>query len=413
MLRVACVHQTSFFKLHFLEAFMALKRMIPLYINGLFPDDSKVLIFDPTIKISNDKSHEVLKGSANQDGVFQGEIPTELIGEKVTIRVRTYGFQHFEEDKIVEEYGVFSAVRLEKEYTVTVVRNAGKWEDWDSGREYTKALQKIDEKLSSDSPVAVKQSTLSLEDLKKKVEESFGSKIKDHVFEEFANEISEVELKDFAVSSLIGRIIAKNIQAEYETIKYYQFILLENFTRLISLIDHHVLYDLPDKFFMFGSSSTSRQIELNANFINYLESFSGLRTCMIEFHKSFRDELFDVDYKEMISQLPVSNKVLIQIRNKYHHARRVNLTRIVISPAGQNDRFRKYVIPVIELYEKIDKWSSEEKSWLEEQASDGFIDVKYLVLEHFQAYTSFLNRHSTILSALIRRKTGCEINLTI
>ena len=141
MLHVACVHQTSFFKLHFLENFMALKRMIPLYINGLFPDDSKVLIFDPTIKISNDNSYVVLKGSANQDGVFQGEISTELIGKKVTIRVRTFGFQYFEEDKIVEEYGMFSSVQLEKDYAVTVVRNAGKWDDWDSDREYTKALQ--------------------------------------------------------------------------------------------------------------------------------------------------------------------------------------------------------------------------------------------------------------------------------
>ena len=359
---------------------MALKRMIPLYINGLFPDDSKVIIFDPTIKISNDNKHIVLKGSANQDGVFQGEIPTELIGKKVTIRVRTYGFQHFEEDKIVEEYGVFSAVRLEKEYTVTFLRNADKWDDWDSDREYTKALQKIDEKLKSDSPVAVKQSTFSLEELKKKVEENLGSKIKDHVFKEFVDEIRETELKDFAVSSLIGRITAKHIQAEYETIKYYQFILLENFTRLISLIDQHVFYDLPGRFFMFGSLDSFRQIELNANFINYLESFSGLRTCMIEFHKYFLDDPFISEYKEMISQLPVSNKVLLQIRNKYHHARGFHLARIVISPAGQNDRFRKCVIPVIELYEKIDKWSSEEKFWLEEQASDGFIDVKDLVL---------------------------------
>lgn len=222
-----------------------------------------------------------------------------------------------------------------------------------------------------------------------------------------------MELKDFAVSSLIGRIIAKNIQAEYATIKYYQFILLENFTRLISLIDQHVLYDLPGRFFIFGSLDTFRQIELNANFINYLESFSGLRTCMIEFHKYFLDDLFISEYKEMISQLPVSNKVLLHIRDKYHHARGFYLARIVISSAGQNDRFRKCVLPLSELYEKNIELSQEEKSWLEEQASDGFIDVKDLVFEHFQAYTSFLNRHSTILSALIRRKTGCEINLTI
>ena len=50
-------------------------------------------------------------------------------------------------------------------------------------------LQKIDEKLNSDSPVAVKQSTFSLEELKKKLEEKLGSKIKDHVFNEFADEI--------------------------------------------------------------------------------------------------------------------------------------------------------------------------------------------------------------------------------
>jgi len=386
--------------------------MIPLYINGLFPDDSKVLIIDPTIKVSNDNKHVVLKGSANQDGVFQGEISTELIGKKITIRVRNFGFQPFEQDKIVEEHGVFFSVRLEKDYFVRVVRNVDKWTDWDSDREYTKALLKINEKLNSDSPVVVEQSTLSLEELKKKIEEKLGSKIKKHVFDELVNDVREVELKDSNVSSLIGKVIAKNIQVEYLTIKYYQFILLENFTRLISLIDQHVFYALSDKFFMFGSLDTLRQIELNANFINYLESFCGLKTCMTEFHRYFKDDQFISEYEGIISQLPVSNQVLIKIRNKYHHERGIHLHRIVISPAGQNDHFRKCVFPVIELYENIN-WSQEDRSWIEEQASDGYIDVKDLVLEHFQAYTSFLNRHSTILSALIRRKTGLEINLTI
>jgi hypothetical protein len=226
-------------------------------------------------------------------------------------------------------------------------------------------------------------------------------------------ELEGIEMTEFIASSILNRLLAKNISAEYATIQYYEFIVLQNFTRLMSVIDQHVLYGLSEKFIKVTPYITFFNIELNANFINYLESFAGLGTCMMAFKNAFSDTQFDSEYKALVDELPATNGILRKMRNKYHHARGFRLTQVTFQSSNSNDIVRKYVIPLKELLDNIDDWSLKERQWLESEASDGYIDIKNLVVDHYQFYTLFLNRYGSSLRNLIRRKTGCDIWLSI
>lgn len=248
-------------------------------------------------------------------------------------------------------------------------------------------------------------------EIKQRFEELLGERIKDHVFDRFLEGVKGTNFDDKVIRSYLGKIRAENIKDEYETVKYYHFLLIENFTRLISDIDKHVVYDLTDMFIHLYPFQVFYNIELNANFINYLESFAGLRTCIMEFKKSFRDEQFEVEYQNLINSLPITNGILSKIRNIYHHARGFRLGEITFYTG--TSKTNVFGIPVEELLQKTDEWNAEEKKYFASHAVNGYIDIKKLITEHFKEYSSFLFKYGGLLTALVRRKTGHEIHMYI
>lgn len=394
---------------------------VPVYINGLFPNlveeenvsGSSIMILDPELSPS-DSEFVLLRGDADEKGIFQNSISSELINKKVTLRVFHVNFQEHEVDVIIQDYGLYHSVKLEKCHVYTPQPKSQTWQEWDSSIQYTRALSEL-QKIALTNPQlkTAESSQLSREEFKALIEKTLNFKIKDYVYEEFLQELEGVEMTSFVASSVLNRMLAKNISAEYTTIQYYEFILLQNFTRLMSNIDQHVLYGLSDRFLIVTPYITFFNIEINANFINYLEAFAGLGTCMMEFKKNFSDDQFDLEYGNLVSNMPATNGILRKIRNKYHHARGFRLTQMTFQSSYSNDVIRKYVIPLGELLNNIDDWSKKERLWLESEASNGYIDIKSLVVDHYQFYTLFLNRYRSHLINLVRRKTGCEIRLSI
>ena len=185
---------------------------------------------------------------------------------------------------------------------------------------------------------------------------------------------------------------------------------------LMAEIDKHVVYNLYTHFVRAHPIMTFYNIELNANFINYLESFAGLRTCSIEFKKRFYDKQFNQEYDKMIAELPVSNGILLKIRNIYHHARGLRLTNLVQhTPSNEQMSRVEYVYGISEkdLLNLTDEWNQKEREYLSEVSENGFIDVKKLITTHFDEYSKFLDKYEGNLSKLIQRKTGYSISLTI
>jgi hypothetical protein len=328
-----------------------MQREVPVYINGLFPnlteeenvDGSSIIIFDPELAPS-DPEFVLLRGDADKKGVFQDVISSELINKKVTLRVFHVNFQEHEIDVIIQDYGLYHTVKLEKCYVYTPQPKSQAWQEWDSNIQHARALGELQRVALVNPQLKISESSqLSREEFKASIEKTLNLKIKDYVYEEFLKELEGVEMTKFLASSTLNLMLAKNISAEYATIQYYEFILLQNFTRLMSNIDQHVLYGLSEQFIKVTPYITFFNIEINANFINYLESFAGLGTCMMEFKKAFSDDQFDLEYRNLVSDIPATNGILRKIRNKYHHARGFRLTQMTFQSSDTNWTVRSFI----------------------------------------------------------------------
>jgi hypothetical protein len=247
--------------------------------------------------------------------------------------------------------------------------------------------------------------------LKVTLETKLGEKIKDHVFDRFSEDIEEIALNRQDITNLAGRMLAENISAEYETVLYYRFLLRENFSRLITNIDKHVVYGLRRNFSRFYQFNAIFNIELNADFINYLECLSGIGTCTLEFRKTFFDDTFNTEYQKLVDKLPVTNGILSKIRNVYHHARGFRLGEIRI--VSQNSKKNIFGTSVDELLNKTDKWNETEQTYLRTNSQDSFIDLKILIIEHFKDYEVFLEQYEKLLEDLVKRKTGHQITIYV
>lgn len=245
--------------------------------------------------------------------------------------------------------------------------------------------------------------------LKEWYEKEIGQKIKDYVFEEFLKEVGSVN--DNNRSKFVPRMKAKNIVAQYETVKYYRFLLMQNYMRLIADIDKHVIYNLLPQFTKVHPFMSLFNIELNANFINYLESLHGIRECILALKNRFSDDTFIKQYDTLLSGLSQSTSVLIKIRNVYHHAKAFRLAGLTITQLGESEE-RRYAIKYEELLEKCDL-NKEEKEYLASIVENDYIDVKKIVMESYNNYMNFLNKYESSLTDLIKRLTGHQITIFI
>ncbi|MGF1459299.1 MAG: hypothetical protein ACFBSG_09765, partial [Leptolyngbyaceae cyanobacterium] len=136
----------------------------------------------------------------------------------------------------------------------------------------------------------------------------------------------------------------------------------------------------------------------------------------------FRDEVFQKEYSELCLNLPVSNGILKKIRNKYHHSRGLGVSlrdKVHLTKDGEN--WMKFVgfdkDELISIMQGDDERDSSfnqiELHWLENFAPDNVVDIKKLVVDHYDAYRIFLREYNHSFASLVRRKTGCEFRLFI
>ena len=126
-----------------------MKHTVPVYINGLTPGSPEeigtdIVIFDARLNC-NDPKYQLLKGCSDQDGVFQGEIDSEFIGNEVRLCVMHLRFKYININLVVEYYGLFHSVKLELDrvYLVKDDQELNRWRILNSNQQYSCAQREI------------------------------------------------------------------------------------------------------------------------------------------------------------------------------------------------------------------------------------------------------------------------------
>lgn len=236
--------------------------------------------------------------------------------------------------------------------------------------------------------------------------------IQEHSFIEFENITKGIDIDENNLDQLSKHLFGIHQKDRFETVLYYRFLMAENFSQLINDIDKHTEYNLPEYYIRInGVFDAFYRIELTAKFINFIECLAAIYTVSQEWKKAFSDQEFEDSLVKIINDLSVNFSLLKKIRNKLHHAYYVRLQKSSIYK--DNEKINCIAFDKMELLRKVDNFTEEEMQVLESYDETGIINIKPLVVNTFQEYSTFLMKYQTLVEKLLQRLTGTSFHMTL
>lgn len=238
------------------------------------------------------------------------------------------------------------------------------------------------------------------------------SEISESTFVDFASAVKGIEINSQTIDQMSKHLFGTHQKDRFETVIYYRFLMAENFSQLITDIDKHSEYNLPDYYIRTNHIFDSfYRIELTAKFINFVEILGAIYTVTQEWKKSFHDSKFDEELKLLVQGLSPNFSILKKIRNKLHHAYYVRIQKSSIVSASINKRLIAF--DKRELLRKVDDLTSAETEFLDQYTISELIDIKPLIVNCFQEYSTFLSNYQKSVEHLLTRVTGTSFRMTI
>lgn len=238
------------------------------------------------------------------------------------------------------------------------------------------------------------------------------SEITDSTFVDFEKTIKGIEINQQTLDQMSRYLFGMHQKDRFETVIYYRFLMAENFSQLIADIDKHSEYNLLDYYIRTNLIFDSfYRIELTAKFINFVEILGAIYTVTQEWKKSFQDSQFDEELMSLVTGLSPNFSILKKIRNKLHHAYYVRVQKSSVISASINKRLIAF--DKRELLRKVDDLTDPEKELLNQYSVSELIDIKPLVVDCFQEYSTFLTKYQSLVETLLIRVTGTEFRMTI
>lgn len=238
------------------------------------------------------------------------------------------------------------------------------------------------------------------------------SEIQEHSFAELEEVAKGIEINEKTSEQMSKYLFGIHQKDRFETVIYYRFLIAENFSRLIADIDKHSEYNLSEYYLRTNHVfDTFYRIELAAKFINFVESLSAIYTVTQEWKKSFNDKEFEESLDELVGSLSLNFSILKKIRNKLHHAYYVRIIKGEITSASQNTKLIAF--DRNELLRKVDDLTIGEIAVIDKYTNSSFVNIKPLIVDCFQEYSTFLLKYQTLVENLLQRLTGTKFNMTI